>query len=388
MTHIALLFTNYGPYHLARLNAMHQLCQKLNWQATALELARSEAGYAWQANVENLPYPFVTVFQNGELEQANPLDLIRRLYATLAEVNPSVVAIAGYSHPAMLAALLWCRWHRKPAVLLAATWEQNIPRSSWRETVKRWIVRQYQAALVGGQPQKRYLSQLGIPLNKIFTGYNTVDNDAFHPSRIQSLPNSLNKPFFLSVVRFIFEKNLPNLLDAYALYCQKAGSDAWDLVLCGDGPLRSQVEAQIEQLEISQHVHLPGFLQQNQLFPYFAHANGLILASLSETWGLVVNEAMAAALPILVSKNCGCYEDLVVEGVTGWGFEFDNIEEMAKRMLEMSADPKQAKAMGEAGLNHIQKFSPDCFAQGLAQAIQSAAREAGALNLMTYPKAD
>lgn len=335
-----------------------------------MELARSEASYAWQASVANLPYPFITVYPDGQLEQATLPDLVRRLYAQLRQSQPDVVAIAGYGHPAMLAALLWCRWRRTPAVLLSATWDQNPAKSGWRRTVKRWLIRQYQSALVGGQPQKRYLHALGMPLDQIAVGYNVVESAAFHPSRIRSLPNPLDRRFFLAVVRFIPEKNLPTFLAAYAHYRQQAGAEAWDLVLCGDGPLRSQVEDAIAQHQIAAHVHLPGFLQQAALMPYFAHASSLILASVSETWGLVVNEAMAAALPVLVSKKCGCYEDLVIEGVNGFGFEPDNIEAMVDAMLKISADPHVATRMGEAALTHIQTFSPDYFAQGLLQAIQ------------------
>ncbi|MBW4538625.1 MAG: glycosyltransferase family 4 protein [Myxacorys chilensis ATA2-1-KO14] len=376
MTHIALLFTNYGPYHLARLNAMHQLCQDLNWQVTAIELARAEADYEWRTSVEHLPYPFITITENQQLEAVNPIKLGQSLIKTLERVQPDAIAIMGYFRPSMLMALMWGAWTGKARILFSATKEDDAPRRWWQEQVKRTILKQFQAALVGGNPQKRYLTKLGMLPEQIVVGYNVVGNDAFHPSKIRSLPPPIARPFFLSINRFIPKKNLSNLISAYAAYSQQAGSQAWDLVLCGDGQLRPQLEQQIAELGLSDRIHLPGFLQQDELLPYFAHAGCFVHASTQEQWGLVVNEAMAAGLPVLVSNRCGCFEDLVIEGINGWGFDPDNIEQMTGLMVKMSSEMVDAEAMGTAALSHIQKFSPAHFAQGLSQAVRVALSEA------------
>jgi 1,2-diacylglycerol 3-alpha-glucosyltransferase len=225
---------------------------------------------------------------------------------------------------------------------------------------------------VGGKPQKSYLLKLGMPADAIFLGYNVVGNQAFHPEQIKSLPSPLDSPFFLAINRFVKKKNLPFLLSAYAAYRQIAGLDAWDLVLCGDGELRLQIEEQITIQGIKDYVHLPGFLQQEQLLPYFAHANCFIHTSTQEQWGLVVNEAMAAGLPVLVSQRCGCFEDLVIEGVNGFGFDPENSQQLTDLMLKMSSKDIDLKSMSQAALAHIEKFSPDYFAQGLTQAVDYA----------------
>jgi glycosyltransferase involved in cell wall biosynthesis len=147
---------------------------------------------------------------------------------------------------------------------------------------------------------------------------------------------------------------------------------AWDLVLCGDGELRSQLEAQITQAGIADYVHLPGFLQQNELLPYFAHGSCFIHTSIQEQWGLVVNEAMAAGLPVLVSNRCGCYEDLIIEGVNGFGFDPENVQQLTNLMVKMSSEEIDLHKMSDAALAHIQRFSPDYFAQGLTQAVKYA----------------
>jgi 1,2-diacylglycerol 3-alpha-glucosyltransferase len=365
----ALLFCNYGPYHLARIQGFHDRAKSKNWQIMGIELARTEEEYPWKIDIKCLPFPIHSVITNKAVEKSFPPQLLIRLWHLLDQLQPDVIAIAGYARPAMLAALLWAKQHHKPTILFSETTESDFARATWREQIKRKIINQYQAALVGGQPQKRYLMQLGMPENAIFCGYNIVGNEAFHPDHIQHLPSPHDRPYFLAINRFVTKKNLPALINAYSTYHQLAGDRAWDLILCGDGHHRTQLEQQILDLNLTAHVHLPGFLQQDQLLPYFAHAQCFIHTSTHEQWGLVVNEAMAAGLPVLVSDRCGCAEDLVIEGANGFTFDPYKPEELTHLMLRMSSGDVDQAAMGQAALQHIQQFSPSYFADGLMQAI-------------------
>ncbi|NEO65818.1 MAG: glycosyltransferase, partial [Moorea sp. SIO4G2] len=89
-------------------------------------------------------------------------------------------------------------------------------------------------------------------------------------------------------------------------------------------------------------------------------------------WGLVVNEAMAAGLPVLVSNRCGCFEDLVVEGINGFGFNPYDREQLTKLMFKVSSGEIDLDNISQAALQHIHKFSPEYFAQGLIKAVEYA----------------
>jgi glycosyltransferase involved in cell wall biosynthesis len=369
---VAVLFANYGPYHLARISSFHESCHQVDWQVVGIELARTETQYPWKVQVNNLPFSIIAAIKEQELEQTQPIKIVQQLHSVLNQIEPDILAIAGYSYPAMIYALLWCTWHRKPAILLSESKEDDAPRSDWKETFKRWLVKRYKAALVGGQPHKRYLTKLGMAPDAIFSGYDVIGNEAFHPKKISILPKPFDRPYFLTSNRFIPRKNLLFLLFSYAAYRQLAGCNSWDLVLCGDGQMRPQIEQYISELNLQTFVHLPGFLQQEELLPYFAHASCFIHASIQEQWGLVVNEAMAAGLPVLVSNRCGCFEDLVIEGVNGFGFDPENSQQLTNLMLKVSSEEIDLAKMGNAALEHIQKFSPDYFAQGLMQAVEYA----------------
>ena len=68
---------------------------------------------------------------------------------------------------------------------------------------------------------------------------------------------------------------------------------------------------------------------------YYKKAKATVLASTKETWGLVINESMASGTPCIVSKNCGCYLDLIEEGTTGWGFDPRNEKELSNLFLNV-----------------------------------------------------
>ena len=370
MKKVILVFANYGPYHFARLSAFHTACKQLGWNTVGLEFSRTEQLYPWRVDLQNLPYNFITLDQEKTVEEIGKFELIKKLFKTLNQHQPDVLVIAGYSPFAMLATMVWGRLRTIPVILMTDSKEDDSRRHFLIEELKKNIIRCYQAALVAGSPQKRYLMKLGMSSKKIFTGYDVVDNQFFHQAKTREFKNPISKPFFLAVSRFVKKKNLRRLIEAYAIYYHRSGPDAWDLVLCGDGELRRDIENQILNLNLESCVHLTGFLQSSEQLPYFSHAKCFICASTQEQWGLVVNEAMASGLPVLISRKCGCFEDLVLEGKNGFGFDPEDTIELANLLIKMSSGEVNLSEFAEVSLNHIQNFSPSIFAKNLVKAIQ------------------
>ena len=101
-----------------------------------------------------------------------------------------------------------------------------------------------------------------------------------------------------------------------------------------------------------------------------AFAGAFVHVSLSEQWGLVVNEAMAAGLPVIVSRQCGCAEDLVADGVNGWTVDAHSEAEIAARLADVTQADRAAMAV--AGQQIVARYGPARFAQGLAAALDAA----------------
>jgi glycosyltransferase involved in cell wall biosynthesis len=263
-------------------------------------------------------------------------------------------------------------------IVMSESARDDESRSWWKETIKRHIVNLYGAALVGGQRHLDYLVELGMSRERIFTGYDVIDNDYF-ARRTAEIRNSaldhrkehrLPENYFLASARFVEKKNLPALIRAYAMYRQKlqpSTDRGWDLVLLGDGRLRETLNSQLSILNLHDHVHLPGFKPYEELPVYYALAKAFVHASTTEQWGLVVNEAIASGLPVIVSERCGCAPELVC----GNGFTFDPTDEheLASRLLEMtSLSDEDLKQFGETSRRIAERFGPERFGEGLNQA--------------------
>lgn len=369
---VAVLFHRFGPYHVSRLQAAAR-----HMAVTGIEFSDTDRTYEWSAS-ETFPFSRIVVSPDSEAERVPAL--IRKMAAALDRAAPEAVAIAGWSNPAALAALLWCTRRRVPAIVMSDSAEIDEIRKPWREAVKRRVVSLFSAGLVAGRPQRRYLAGLGMEERLIRDGFDVVDNEHFAIGAAtarkdaEALRRQLALPprYFLASCRFVAKKNLFALLEAYQGYRDVAGTPAWDLVLLGGGPLETDLRAAIAARGLVDSVHLPGFRQYPELPAYYGLAEAFILPSTTEQWGLVVNEAMAAGLPVLVSERCGCSEDLVRPGVNGFRFNPFAPRELMGQMLTIAGKDCDRMAMAQAGQAIIAEWSPNRFGRELRQAVDLA----------------
>lgn len=370
---VAVLFHRFGPYHVARLKAAAR-CGKV----IGIELSANSREYAWDVIRATGDFQRLTI--SSDDTKVPKIEIANRLSRALEELSPSVVFVNGWAGVTAATALAWCQRYRIPAVVMSESTAIDEPRWFWKEAVKRQVVRCFAASLVGGFRQAEYVVSLGMPRDRVYLGYDAVDNDFFASGADAVRNNScetrgrlgLPKQFFLASSRFIPKKNLPGLLRAYALYQQKTRQAAWHLVLLGDGPGRRELERVRADLQLTKWVQMPGFKQYHELPAYYGLAGAFVHASTSEQWGLVVNEAMAAGLPVLVSERCGCAPDLVRPGNTGFTFQPADPAALADLMIQIAADETLRARMGAEAQKAIQAYSPTAFADGLWKAAAAA----------------
>jgi glycosyltransferase involved in cell wall biosynthesis len=367
---IAILFDNLGPYHLARLRAAASVIELL-----AVECFGRSADYAWTTSVEAEPFARNTLFPH--VREVSASGFLTALSRSLADFGPDVVALPGWSGRGAFAGMQWCQRAVVPAVVMADSTAHDEPRVAWKEWIKRVYLRNCGAALAAGRLHADYLIQLGMSAECISVGYDAVDNAYFGAQTNCGEPPV--SPYFLASARFLEKKNLPLLLRAYAQYRTLAkmtnigpGEGIWKLIILGDGPLRPTLEDEIARLGLSGHTDLPGFVQYSGLPNYYANAGAFVHASTTEQWGLVVNEAMASGLPVLVSNRCGCAPDLVEEGVNGWTFDPTNEMQLAQLLLKVADRGFPRAEFGTASKRIVANWGPDRFAAGLKQAAEYA----------------
>ena len=381
---VAVIFHRFGPYHCARLEAAARHCD-----VTGIEVAAETQDYAWSPVKDTPGYSGLTLFPSGDTRTMSDKQISTRVENALQSCSPDAVAIPGWSDKGALAALRWCMETGTPPILMSESTALDEPRVRWREWIKERIIRLYSTALVGGQRHIDYLIELGMPRDQIFTGYDVVDNEHFRQKAAEVRNQrsevrrkyGLPENYFLASARFIKKKNLLTLIRAYAGYRQMKGdgdighrttdNGPWDLVLVGDGPLKTDLCRLVSDLRLHAHVHLPGFKQYDELPVYYALAKAFVHGSASEQWGLVVNEASASGLPVIVSNRCGCVPELVQDN----GFTFDpmNQHELASRLFEMaSLSDDERESLGHASRRIATNLGPNRFGEGLKRAATMA----------------
>jgi len=175
---------------------------------------------------------------------------------------------------------------------------------------------------------------------------------------------------FLFCAKFIRKKRPADLLQALALMQNNyMHGNSVHLLMVGDGELRTQCETFAREKGLA--VTFAGFLNQSEIVRAYVAADCLVLPSdFGETWGLVVNEAMACALPAIVSDRVGCGPDLVKEGVTGEIFPFGSIEALAEKLISFAQNPNRARAMGRSARELIKDYSVERVVEGTISAVR------------------
>ncbi len=389
---VAVLFTRYGPYHLARLRGAIAAGRGANWEVRGLEVTHVDAYYAWRPLDLDLEVPLTTLIPGRSLEQVSGGEIREALLQTLDRLDPDAVAIAGYTEPYLLAALAWCRRKGRAAVLMSESKRDDTLRLLPFEVLKRQVVSLFDAGLVGGAAQRAYAAQLGIPVEAVTLGYDAVDNEFFAAQADAARASEagwsdklgIPHPFVLASCRFLRRKNVPGLVRAYGSYRETIGPDgAWDLAVLGDGEDGARIKRAIGALGLAGCVHLHGFRQIEELPAWYALARLFVHVPFREQWGLVVNEAMASATPAVVSSSAGASE-LIREDVSGWIVDPKSTDAIAQALVRAHRlGPEKLRGIGINAREDVREWGPERFGLGLMAALdvamqRSSQRGAGA----------
>jgi 1,2-diacylglycerol 3-alpha-glucosyltransferase len=315
-------------------------------------------------------FEYRTLFEKP-FEMIPVVDQKKAVERLLDELQPAGVMATGYYHAGMRVAAIWAKRHSVPCIMTTDSTLRDKPRFRPKEFLKGvWCRRYYSALFLSGSRSTSYYTRLGFAQDKIWMGTDVVDN-VFHQRQSQFVKGReseerarLGVPdrYFLTVARLSPEKNISGLLAAFASYRNQGGG--WHLVIVGAGPQ----EEELKKLTVDQSipgVRFMGWQEYEDLSAYYALGSCLIMPSISETWGLVVNEAMACGLPVLVSRRCGCQLDLCRRGINGYDFDPYDTDELTKLMLRFSGGEIDLGALGRQSLKIIANYTPETWALSL-----------------------
>jgi glycosyltransferase involved in cell wall biosynthesis len=357
---VVLIGNIIAPY---RIPTLRELAQRL--PIRVLFSAETEPGRDWSIR-RDLPFAYEVVPSTARRIGHRRVYPSPTLFARLVRLRPDVVISAGFSFPSLWS-LLYCRLAGARLILLnEGTRHTEAGQVGPVGKLARRILVPLAHAYVGiSSDAVDRFRDLGAPPDSCFRSPYALDIDG-RPLRSRSEEDSTLRLLFVG--RLIELKGLREFLDALAAL----DSRSWEFTLAGGGPLEEPLRDQAERLGIADRVRFVGFVDQGDLPALYAQHDVFVLPSLTETFGVVVLEAMAAGLPVIASSIAGTTRDFVVEGETGWVVApLDHADLVRALEAALEARPRLDE-MGRNARRLVEANSPTNSAAALESAVERA----------------
>ncbi|MGB8325411.1 MAG: glycosyltransferase family 4 protein, partial [Candidatus Acidiferrum sp.] len=303
--------------------------------------------------------------------------LNRGVMYALRQATPQAILCGGYNYVASWQALVWARFRNVPFLLWSESNRYDARRGhALVEMLKAEFLHNCDGFVVPGHLAKEYLSAHNIRGDRIFIAPNAIDNDLFGSLAEAARKDSsaarrdldLPSRYILFVGRLVQEKGVFELLRAYATLDHSLRRQI-GLVFVGDGPCRAELQQQASAVTDGT-IKFPGFAQREQLPAYYALAEMFVLPTYTDTWGLVVNEAMACGLSVIVSRVAGCASDLIQENWNGLLIDPKDISSLNSAMANLATRADLSASMGARARQHIAQYSPGAWSLAIANALK------------------
>lgn len=387
---VFILFDSHTPYLSFRVNALQEalILRKLD-EKIELHVVLIGAGwstYGWGTDELQKQYHVPLHVLSPEFHGLGLKKLFHpsvpgncwRLLKLLFKLRPKMLLAGGYDRAEGIFSLLLSYLLRfKIGVMNDSRFNdmESYSKSIWLELVKSLIIGRYDFFMVSGRESADYHRFTGGTKKPVYTqSWNVVDNQQIalaadqvdYDTEIYSCFNlEHGSPFFFFPARFVEKKNHHKTLKAYAEYAQKT-SDAWPLVLCGQGPLKEEIQTSINTLNLQHKVRLCDWLPYEQMPRACRLAAAVLLPSHFDQWGMTVNEALAAGTPVLVSNRCGAHE-LVQNHLNGYTFAPDDAQHLASLFYQLHSDSALLPRLRGNCASSMQRFSIDQYVENHLQ---------------------
>jgi glycosyltransferase involved in cell wall biosynthesis len=370
---VAFVWGQFAPYHRDRCAAVAARLSG-RYRVRGIEIASRNELYDWAPSGDTDDFEFHSLLPGRSWQETSRRERLSALIADLRRDERGPVFLCHFDQLEIFLIALWLRLKGRAVFIMQDSKFDDRPRKLWREIGKALLYLPYRGALASGARTRDYLRLLGVAERRIALGYDTLSIDRIR--RLSGAPPAPDgAPFaarhFTAVARLVPKKNLALLIEAYDLYRREAGESPRDLVLVGNGPLEAELRADVARRGLA-GVRFAGFLQEDGVARTLADSLTLILPSTEEQWGLVVNEALAMGLPVLLSENVGARDELLKSGVNGYIFEPDNATGLAQLMARLADDEAEWRRLCDGANARASRGDVARFADAVAQLIGAA----------------
>jgi glycosyltransferase involved in cell wall biosynthesis len=357
-----------APYMVERFNAV---IRRGNVDLEAWFGARTEPDRNWTIDESTwlFPHRYLPRVGIGRHRLSLPVPV-------LTARRPDLL-VSLYATPSFLAGLriaCWRGW--RTALWVEVTFGAWVRRRFWKETLKRAVFQRVDGVITAGQDGRAFAMRYGVRSELIQIARHVVDADYFATEAAAARPArdvirsqlGLSGVVFVYVGRLWWGKGTGPLLAAYtALERESPGGTSLLIVGCGPEEARITRAARSEGLSVK----LAGFHQRAELPSMYAAGDVFVFPTLGDPYGLVVDEAMAAGLPVISTTAVGEIRERVVDGVNGYLVPPNDPEALAAAMRRFVTDPALRSQMGARSAEMIAPYTPDRWAQAFEEAVES-----------------
>lgn len=367
-----LIITNVPQdYRIAMLNRLDEMLKEKNIK---LKVVFGSLGYKRRKTKLDFSrmkfdYTFLksTKFNLGSLE--NTMFTYSGVMRFYFAYKPDVTFVIGYS-PATIKLWLFSFFKRINYFIWSGSVKfKGRKDSASRILMRKILVRRAKGFVAYGTAAKEYLKSLGAPADKISIVINTVDIDFFSEIAKSRVNRKISSTKQLLYLGYLTEgKKIDDLI--HTIYELKILRTDFVLKIVGDGPARELLVNLVNELHLNDVVKFEGFRQKNELPVYFENTDCFVFQTGCDIWGLVLNEAMAAGLPCIVSPNAGSVYDLIRENDNGIIMDFSEHEKAAQKINEILNDESLLIKLGLNAHDFIKNnVTPEISASGFIKAI-------------------
>ena len=374
---VTAVFPEPTPYRtplLDRISALPEI------DLTVLYAARTVARRTWRIEpTHRAIYLRGLRLPGAERLVRHDYPLTPGIVGALSDARPQVVVVSGWSTFAAQAALAWCEVKGVPYVLVVESHDEG-PRPGWRRAVKGTVVppvvQRAAGILVTGTLARDSMLTRGAAPERVHLFANTVDVEDFamRAEWLQGRREALRRELgahasdvvVLCVARLGPEKRLDVLVRAVAA----ADEPSLMLVLAGDGPERQELVQLAGELGV--RLALLGDVDWGRIVELYVAADVFALLSERETWAVVVNEAAACALPLVLSDRVGAAHDLLRDGENGTLVPAGDVGTAARALRELARDSELRRAQGVRSREVARDWGYGPSVEGFLDAVREA----------------
>lgn len=369
----------WSHYKALLFTKIYEISQKHDVHMEVIQVASTSGNRKGIGDVDYSihKYPRNVLF-NTNFEEIPLLRKITSLVAQVKAFKPDIIVLPGYDDMAWWSVAFYGKLHKVKVGTVIETNEFDKKRYFFKEVLKKIFLGMCDYVLPCGTKAKEYVRKLGVPETRISVVPLTTDveklielsQDAKSSRSMIVDKYGISKTRnFIYVGRLSPEKNLKLLIQAFnELKKKNPKAEKWGLIVVGDGPQKEELKTLASDLKVDGIV-FTGSTSWDEVPKIMAVCDVFVLPSISEPWGLVVNEAMACGLPVVVSKRAGAYWDLVRDGENGFGFDPERKDELVRILDRLVNMEKDLEKLGAVSRQIISNYTIEKAAERFLRAL-------------------